>query len=185
VYQFPFGSTIWPNTFIRLASNPMTYQSKFGVAPFGQFTRNLSNSNYELLLADAFGNVIDHVHYYDDAPWPDADGNGKYLQLANVALDNALAANWIALDETVLGLETIGSNDRLFLSPNPVVQSLHINTHTPIEQIQILDLQGRIVLSMPVGAINTDIDLSRLSSGLYLVRAITHSETLLGRIIKE
>ena len=48
------------------------------------------------MLLDAFGNVIDEVCYYDVAPWPAADGNGYYLKLADVNLDNSLASSWTA-----------------------------------------------------------------------------------------
>ena len=63
VYQFPPSSSILPNSSIQLASNASTFHAKYGIFPFGQYTRHLSNSNYNLLIVDGFGNIIDHVHY--------------------------------------------------------------------------------------------------------------------------
>jgi len=54
--------------------------AKFGIAPSGQFTRNLSNKGEKLVLADAFGNVIDSVSYSNLPPWPNADGKRILLQ---------------------------------------------------------------------------------------------------------
>jgi hypothetical protein len=48
-------------------------------------------------LADAFGNVIDRVKYYDSGEWPQAaDGNGAFLKLKDTSLDNSLAGSWAA-----------------------------------------------------------------------------------------
>ena len=57
----------------------------------GQFTRNLSNKGEKLVLADGFGNVIDSVSYSDQPPWPNADGNGYYLELIDPFSDNSIA----------------------------------------------------------------------------------------------
>ncbi|RYY09683.1 MAG: secretion system protein Por, partial [Chitinophagaceae bacterium] len=80
VYQFPANQTLAAGASVMLASNTAVFQSKYGFAASGQFTRNLSNSNQDLVLADGFGNMIDHVHYYDSAPWPNADGNGYFCK---------------------------------------------------------------------------------------------------------
>lgn len=94
-YQFPYNSTIAAGSSIYLASNSSAFQSRYGSTPFGQFSRNLSNSSQKLVLADAFGNVIDSVEYFDTAPWPTTpDGGGSYLQLMNLNLDNNLGTSW-------------------------------------------------------------------------------------------
>ena len=81
VYQFPPSSEIAAKSTIILAGNSDVFIKKYGVHPYGQFTRNLSNKSEKLVLADGFGNVIDSVTYSDQPPWPDADGNGYYLEL--------------------------------------------------------------------------------------------------------
>ena len=96
-YQFPYNSVIAANNSIYLAANATVFQTKNGIAPFGQYTRNLSNSSQNIVLADAFGNIIDKVEYFDTAPWPTAaDGGGSYLQLISTNLDNNLATSWVA-----------------------------------------------------------------------------------------
>lgn len=65
-----------------------------GITPFGQYTRDLRNSSYNIILSDPYGNIIDQVHYEDSAPWPTTpDGNGPYLQLFDLFYDNSLASS--------------------------------------------------------------------------------------------
>jgi hypothetical protein len=49
-----------------------------------------------LFLADAYGNTIDSVEYFDADPWPTSAGGGTYLDLVNTALDNNIASSWVA-----------------------------------------------------------------------------------------
>ena len=52
------------------------------------------------MLADAQGNPVDDVRYYDDAPWPEnADGYGASLELRDPHGDNAHASAWCASDQ--------------------------------------------------------------------------------------
>jgi hypothetical protein len=96
VYQFPVNSSLGQYESVFLASNSMYFQLKYGFVPYGQFTRHLSNKSENLILSDAFGNIIDNVNYSDSLPWPDADGNGYYLELPDINLDNSLASSWEA-----------------------------------------------------------------------------------------
>lgn len=89
-YQFPVNSFLGPYKSLVLASNTEYFQLKYDFKPFGQFSRYLSNKSENLLLLDAFGNIIDNVNYSDSFPWPDADGNGYYLELPEASLDNSV-----------------------------------------------------------------------------------------------
>lgn len=98
-YQFPANTTLAAGGFIVVASDLAGYTDKYEGAPtpVGAFSRKLPNSNHKLVLSDAFGNLIDEVHYYDSAPWPTApDGGGQSLELTSTSLDNNLAASWFA-----------------------------------------------------------------------------------------
>lgn len=94
VYQFPANSTIAAGEFVILASNSVEFQNRYGFAPFGQFSRGLSNTSENLILADAMGNTIDQVIYSDANPWPIA--LGKSIELVTSTLDNSLSTNWFA-----------------------------------------------------------------------------------------
>jgi len=167
-YQFPFGSSVAAGQRLYLASNPSVFQQKYGLAASGQFTRNLSNHSQNLLLLDAFGDVIDQVQYLDESPWPDADGNGSYLQLIDNSLDNSLGQNWMASD-AVLDNASFSKNT-INVYPNPVRDVLHVSGGQS-GKLEIFDLQGRRLLESDGDSAN----IGNFPSGIYLVRINTGS----------
>lgn len=101
-YQFPADATIDPLQEVYIASDTAAFRAKYGVEAIGQYARTLSNSSQRLVLADAWGRVIDDVTYYDRAPWPaEADGDGPFLTLTDPYADNSIADNW-STDTTLI-----------------------------------------------------------------------------------
>lgn len=185
VYQFPAGSSLRPHIPLVLASNALVFQSKYGGAPFGQYTRHLSNKSQNLILADGFGNVIDNVEYHDTIPWPDADGNGLYLELTDPALDNSLAESWTASNATlVLSDNNIPAEIALRLYPNPVRDILIIQADREIKLVSLSDLQGRLLVTENVNKENYELDMSGFNSGTYIIRIVTVDNTYTSKILK-
>ena len=183
-YQFPYNSSISGNSSLYLASNSAVFQSQNGFAPFGQFTRNLSNKSGKLVLADAFGNIIDNVEYFDSAPWPTApDGNGSYLQLVSTSLDNNLGPSWIASNVALTTNEN-ASHDGFTLYPNPVTNYLTINTTDQILKLNLMDITGKIVKTLEVNSNEVTVDISNLSSGIYFVKVEGEFGTKYSKLIK-
>ncbi|HLA56718.1 MAG TPA: CotH kinase family protein [Flavobacterium sp.] len=168
-YQFPASATINVGQTLYLASNPATFQAKYGIAAFGQFTRNLSNSSQKLILADGFGNVIDYVQYSDSAPWPNADGNGSYLQLISNSLDNSLASSWIATS-SALSADSFSIAADLSVYPNPVANSLSVNSTATIQDVKIFDVYGKLLQSVKGNSNTMDIDFRTYPKGMYLLK---------------
>jgi hypothetical protein len=185
VYQFPANQTLASNTSVFLASKAATFTNKYGFAPFGEFTRNLSNSNQDLVLADGFGNIIDKVHYFDAAPWPNADGNGKYLQLNDVNSDNSLASNWVATNANLLSNPDFEINNSTQIYQIPIKNALAIKTTKPFSQIQLIDVQGRIITSVSKNSSEIEIDMNNISNGIYLVKIISENKIETRKIIKQ
>ncbi|OYU81027.1 MAG: secretion system protein Por [Flavobacterium sp. BFFFF1] len=184
VYQFPANQTLSANASVYIASKSAVFTSRYGFAPYGEFTRNLSNNNQDLVLADAFGNVIDQVHYYDSAPWPNADGNGSFLQLTNTALDNSLASSWTAVSMATLGLE---AHEELAIAvfPNPAHDVLAVNSGEVLSAIEIYDLGGRRVQSFKPNTNTVTIDTSLLSNGLYVLKLLSGNKTKIQKFTKQ
>ncbi|WP_290844890.1 CotH kinase family protein [Flavobacterium sp.] len=182
-YQFANNATLSAGQSAYIASNSATFQNRYGIAAFGQFTRNLSNSTQKLVLSDAWGNVIDLVEYDDDAPWPNADGNGSYLQLTNTSLDNALASSWIASSSS-LGTQDLAATS-LVLYPNPVKNTFTVSGSATIDNVEIFDALGRSVKQVPAASDNVQIDASSLNQGVYLVRISSAKATKTLTIVKQ
>lgn len=185
VYRFPPSSTLAPGLCVILASNASVFQSVYGFAPFGQFTKHLSNSGEPLILADAFGNVIDYVEYSDVSPWPDADGNGYYLKLTDTGLDNSLAESWIASNDLITSIEVPYDRVNVSIYPNPVREILYISGESVITSVDIYDINGRLVLSQPGGSETCQVHAGRLAAGTYIIRVTSGDRYYTEKIVKE
>jgi len=185
VFQFPVNATLGPHLSLFLASNASVFQAKYGVAPFGQYTRHLSNKSENLVLADGFGNVIDNVLYYDTIPWPDADGNGNYLSLTDPGLDNNMAVNWLSSYELLLSDNIIPAGIDFQLYPNPVSDILRIKADSEIGLLSVSDIHGRLLVSMYINHKSYELDMSRFTRGTYIIRIITADKAYTGKIMKD
>ena len=184
VYQFPANSTLGPGLCVIIAANAAVFQSRYGFSPFGQFTRHLSNSGEMLLMADAFGNVIDMVEYADRTPWPDADGNGSYLQLRDLALDNSLPESWEASNMVITSVTEPAEEVIINIYPNPVSDILTIRAARDISSVCLYDMRGTIILTQQVGGPETVVDMSVLTPGTYIIRIFTSEGSIPRTVVK-
>jgi hypothetical protein len=185
VYQFPAYSEILPNSRKVLASNSAVFMAKYGISASGQFTRNLSNNGEKLVLADGFGNVIDSVRYSNLPPWPDADGNGYYLDLIDPLSDNSIGSNWAASTNTIVSVRETENNNNLKFYPTPVKDILTIESSNTIRIVQLYDFQGRLIRNITAGSGIYKLDMSSYSRGIYLVQVFTPTGNFIKKILKE
>ena len=167
-YSFPNGSTLPAHEALVLCSDSLTYTQYYHRTPFGEYQRKLSNKSENIVLADAWGNIIDEVWYSDSAPWPtEPDGSGAYLQLIDLDSDNSLAENWTYRYPFENVVEV--SENRVTVYPNPSHGALHIVSNKEIISVEVVDLSGRTIELFN----SNTIDISHLNSGLYLLRIST------------
>jgi hypothetical protein len=173
-YRFPNNAKLLPMGKLILASNANAFFKFYGITPFDQFTRNLSNKSQKLVLADAFGNTIDEVTYSDAAPWPtEADGKGPFLQLSDLNADNSLASSWALSSQLITNTRTISPHipNPLRVFPNPAEREITVTSdEQEMSAFSISDLLGRTLLHTKIGgAREVRIDLSNLPANLYLL----------------
>jgi hypothetical protein len=170
-YQFPDYIWVSANQKIYLCNNAAAFESYYGIVPFGEFTRNLSNSSYKIILSDAFGNTIDEVKYEDDSPWPEsADGDGPYLELIDLNSDNSLASNWIASSKTLSNEGIAVMNNAILVYPNPTSSLLNFKLNTSsvkFLEVTIYTPLGQSIGNFQLNSNDLQIDLSYLNNGLY------------------
>jgi hypothetical protein len=183
-FDFLPHSKIGPGESIILAGNAVTFRAKYGFLPFGQFTRNLSDSGENLLLVDGFGNTIDEVEYSNQLPWPDAEFNGKYLSLIDPSLNNNDGSNWTAESSTLVAVHDTDSDPQLIMFPSPVVNSLQIECGLMITAVEITNLTGLRIKYFQPNSFEYRIDFSSLPKGMYLIRIITSDRSFVRKIIK-
>lgn len=176
-YNFPNGSHLAARDALVLCSDSLAYIQYYNKFPFGEYQRKLSNKSEKIVLADAWGNVIDEVHYSDSEPWPtEPDGNGPYLKLIDLELDNSLAENWTYSTEYDNADEI--SYNKLAVFPNPANGMLNIVTKKHIISTEIIDLYGRIISRFSDNTIN----VSTLPNGYYNIRITTDEEVVVSKV---
>ena len=184
-YQFPAGSIIHPHQEIFLASDPAAFQQCNHKTAFGKFQRHLDNKSESLVLADAWGNIIDEVTYADTLPWPTtADGMGDFLILIDLDYDNSLGESWMAADEFV-GIEEHGTTASLQVIPNPTTGKVRVRMDKPIRDITLTDISGRVLLTQSSWDYDLALDLTGFPAGIYFLKAVTaDQETTTAKIVK-
>ena len=139
-------------------------------------------------MLDAFGNLIDEVIYDDDAPWPDADGNGSFLKLTNMLSDNALAESWVAsADFNALSTKEIFEKNTLLVYPNPVSTYLNVSITNSevIKSIEVRNLLGQRVMRLTPNTKRAQVDMAHLDNGIYFIHMQLNKGTVTKRVLKK
>ena len=187
-YQFPAGFIINPGQRVVIANNAVSFESSYGFPPFDEFSRKLSNGSQSITMLDAFGNLIDEVIYDDDAPWPDADGNGSFLKLTNMQSDNALAESWVAsADFNALSTKEIFEKNTLLVYPNPVSTYLNVSITNSevIKSIEVRNLLGQRVMRLTPNTKRAQVDMAHLDNGIYFIHMQLNKGTVTKRVLKK
>lgn len=125
------------------------------------------------------------MHYYDSYPWPDADGNGYYLKLKDISLDNSLAENWIATREALLSPGSGKDDPWILIYPNPASEYVRIRTVSDIKTLRLYDSGGNLVIIENPGCDEYDLDISHLAGGMYFLKVETSDRTRTQKIVKQ
>lgn len=169
-YQFPDNAHIAGHAAIWLCSDSLMFSEYYNQTPFGQYMRKLDNKSENLVLVDAWGNVIDEVHYSDSLPWPmEADGNGPFLQLKDLNADNSLAENWV-LGYDLLGTDENTENQLFAVFPNPTSGWVRMVAAVGVTRCQVFDLMGNLLQEAAPSGLDFDMDLSHCPAGMYIIK---------------
>lgn len=166
-YSFPQGTNLAAHDQLVLCSDSLAFIEHYNRFPFGQYERKLSNKSESIVIADAWGNVIDEVYYQDDYPWPwEADGQGAFLQLIDLDMDNSLPESWVAQ----FGFEDVTehhASEGFSVYPNPTEGMITIVGGCG--EYRITNVMGQILRTGLITSDLQQIDISRLPAGMYFV----------------
>jgi len=88
------------------------------------------------------------------------------------------------INNTIITKLNSNSNSDFSLFPNPAND--HITIETPIKtRIEIINMEGQIITSFDNVYYEKTIDIRRLSSGVYIIKAITEKGSSVKKFIKE
>jgi hypothetical protein len=102
-FEFPAATILGPGEYAVVANDQAALRAKFPtIRILGEFSGSLADSDENLQLLDARGNVADEVHYYDGGYWPQhADGGGQSIELRDPFADNSQPTSWEGSDESI------------------------------------------------------------------------------------
>lgn len=88
--------------------------------------------------------------------------------------------------DTCTGINEVASNENISLFPNPATTNLSVIANAAKQSIiSIFNTQGQLIKTLTVNGTKTNIDVSDLSYGVYMVRVKTDKGIAVKKFIKE
>lgn len=110
--------------------------------------------------------------------------NGKYIA-GWLNGPPPFAEGWMVyLDELILGTNTVSQNE-ITHYPNPVGNVLYLNSKDAINSVSIYTITGQKVSNVTFNENNSEVNLSNLSSGLYLVKVSSNGSVENFKVVKQ
>ncbi len=115
------------------------------------------------------------------SPVTPAMHNYQYRCLRNGApcSDTSAAARLVV---NTVGISNIDGKNRVEIYPNPAQDQITVSTATPLTSLTIFDIVGQKALQLHDLSTTIDIDISRLTAGVYFIKA---DGTFAGKFLKE
>ncbi|MBV1922404.1 MAG: T9SS type A sorting domain-containing protein [Flavobacteriaceae bacterium] len=122
------------------------------------------NCNYDELLSenDNFCGQQSQLTFY-------SDGVSTYIILVEGAQSNAGNFSLEITCDPILGIsDSIFENFSFY--PNPSDNSIHVNALQTIENVSIYNMLGQLVVNNKIDSLNSEINISNLSAGNYIMK---------------
>jgi OOP family OmpA-OmpF porin len=144
------------------------------------------------------GNNFDTLNWISVTGDYFATGGETYLIIGNFKNDsatNAIVINnsstypdvYCFIDDVSLSISTRinehNENLKVNIYPNPATNKLTIDSPKAI--LEILNIQGQSIIQQQIQQGKTDIDISGLAKGVYILRLCSNDKTEVTRIVKE
>jgi hypothetical protein len=188
VFEIPAGTQIEGNGFLVFVKDTSDFNSIYPeISHIGDLGFGLGSSD-AVRLYNSYGTLLDEVYYDSELPWPScADETGNTLELISPDLDNLLPENWNCINENG-SPKAINSNEppvddsnSIVVYPNPVENILYIKGNSETYNIEVYSLLGQLVTT---AANVSEIDISFINDGIYLIKISTINSTITKQIIK-
>jgi len=112
---------------------------------------------------------------------------GQTIYLAWI--DDYFQGNILAIDDIDIGMSGLGTNQFLTNSysvyPNPTNKFVFIKSETNTSEIQVFDIQGKLLFQNNTDNLETKIDFSNYENGLYFVKIKSLNQFETYKIIKQ
>lgn len=110
--------------------------------------------------------------------------NGKYI-VGWLNGPPPFAEGWaVYIDDLILGTNTISQNTVSFY-PNPVQDIMHLNSKDAIDSVAVYTITGQKVSDVTYNNNNTELNISSLASGVYLVKVSSNGSVENLKVVKQ
>ncbi len=210
MFQIPSNTTITYSDPMKYYEFPMSMSGSYTdnfAATFTSSGFNFSRSGTITCEVDGYGTLItpsgtytnvlrvhsvqDYTDSYsmgsldvtiDNYTWIKAGFHQELAMVQTMASDVGSGSSAYYASNT-LGLDN-NEFSSLKLYPNPAQSNLKIDLDTPVDQIQVTDLNGRLVdVSFDKGT--RMLDISQLNSGIYYVVIYSNNSSSVRKIVKQ
>ncbi|MFY8021771.1 MAG: CotH kinase family protein [Bacteroidia bacterium] len=168
-YAFPSHAKIEPGKFLVVWADGLTNTEKYCHANF-----SLESTGDEVLLSNSNGLIIDSISFAAQSAdvsfgrCPDASSNFVQIYPATFQELNKFFC--------VAGLSLSDSKKNWLVYPNPILDELHVeNTVDRLKQIKIYNLFGKEVWSSAPNEFTSEVNLSGLTSGVYILEVLSQT----------
>jgi hypothetical protein len=187
-YDFPMGLVLDSGAYMVIAENYGAFTTVYPEVEnvIGSLDFNLNNDEDELRFYNFSNNLLNQIHYLDEAPWPaNTDGTGRTVEFTEGSDDQNLASNWFMgcidgspgipydpLCGVVINIEELNESGNWNIYPNPADDMLFVQIADPNDytRISMRDLTGKLLSDQLVsGRELLSLNISALASGIYLL----------------
>ena len=149
-----------------------------------------------LTAANGYSDYIwtyDHDNNVATLPISVPEGNTQSITVSNIGtyyVNMITPAPCASVTKTFNVIDCTFANENFTFNnfksfPNPVKNLLTISNASPIETIEISSILGQKMISKKINDIQTEIDLSQLSNGIYFVKVKSQGNDKTIKIVKE
>src|SRR5690554_4611638 len=183
--------------------------SETGVSVIGQrlLGQRQTMNVYEVTLnVEPFlfeGQIDDTTTYWINIQFKDLGGTTQvyWMVTSSTAVGNPVASSesggawynvdtiydgvytWIGDCEDVLSVEDNSLNNFTYY-PNPTKEELNLKSSENIENVTLYNMLGQVVLKQEINATTSSIDVSRLSTGTYLMKVSINGHVSSFKVLK-
>lgn len=109
------------------------------------------------------------------------DGTTYYV---SQTVNGCVSATTAVVTQVVLGTDTF-NNGKLVVYPNPVKDVLNLDYSSEITKIQVMNMLGQEFIVKNTNSNQTQIDMSSLATGTYLVKVTSNNQVKTIKVVKQ
>jgi large repetitive protein len=184
-----------------ISNNPSSSQFNLCSLPISSATNVIANIDQCVFIQNEFlcagsNSLLSAPNGYESYVWTlngNEVGNTQFTtvsELGTYIVSMSAPTPCISITKTFNVIDCTLSNKNFTFSnfktfPNPVKNTLTISNASTIETIEISSILGQKIISKNVNDLQTEIDMSQLTNGIYFVKVTSQGNEKTIKIVKE